>query len=224
VYCNKCGAPANEDFFCSKCGSRFYPQAETPSVPRTSKPSKKTRLILFSSLGIAGLWLVAVAVVVKFSEHSFNRESSAPPEIQVRQIASAHKAQVERVLGVPSRYEICCSTDNLPKFDIAYYPWGDINYDENGVAVDILYHYKDRAHSLSTALATVGLQKTSEPIRVADRFYRWCPSCVPPSPALSNGDSQFAVTVYDAIDRDGFDSIEIVFLSPPSAVGPAGRM
>lgn len=173
-----------------------------------AKPSTRQGLILILALAVL---VVCILVVGTTEDRKTQREASVQSEIDVKKLASVSRAEVERLFGSPMRYEMCCSTDNDPPFEIAYYQWGDIDYNEHGNVADVRYRYKKHPHSLESALAKVGLRQTSEPLRVG-HLYNWCPKCVPSSPALFNDDLKLGVTIFDDPKGDGFSTIWVAFL------------
>jgi len=84
-------------------------------------------------------------------------------------------------------------------------------FDYDGKAHNVWYRYKVHPHSPEAALQRIGLEKTSEPIRVLS-FYRWCPTCTPASGALFNGDLKLSVRVMDDRGGDGFEAVSVDFL------------
>jgi hypothetical protein len=138
------------------------------------------------------------------------KELQIPAEMDVKTVAFGTRASVERVFGMPSRYEQCCTTDNDPKFDVGRYKWGEGLYDEKGHASNVWYNYKTCPHSLEAALRRVGLSKTTEPLQIGS-VYRWCSSCTPSSSSLFDGNLKFNVTVMTAANDDGFSAISVSF-------------
>ena len=212
MFCSQCGHE-NPDHanFCKACGKnvdRAKPiLSKLVALNPTTSFSKRT---VRGTVVFFGL-LCAIAVIAQLvNNREIQKEMQTTPEIDVKTVAFAKKEIVEKIFGLPTRYEICCRSDNEPKFDIAHYEWGDVTFDPNGKAADVWYRFIRHPHSLEAALKRVGLDKTSEPIQFAS-MYRWCPTCTPASPALFNGDLKFNVTVITDRKDDGFEAIHVDF-------------
>src|SRR4051812_26511780 len=89
-------------------------------------------------------------------------------------LRATDRRDIHRLKGSPSSSEICCSTDNGPKFVIEQYPWGEVQYDHSGRVQEITYRFDTRIagrpgrnpQSVEEAVEMVGLAATSGPARV----------------------------------------------------------
>jgi hypothetical protein len=164
---------------------------------------------------LAVLLYVGIYYNTQRDKEQLRADLQTPPELDVKQLPSLPKAKIESIFGVAPRNKVFPNPNPGPlagkPYEIAYYPWGSIEYDEGGKFNVLTYLYKSRPHSIDAALKRVGLEETSEPLRFK-RLNRWCPRCTPPSPALFCGGLQLNVTIFDAVDNDGFEMIEVFFL------------
>jgi len=181
-------------------------------VPNTPRQSSTHLTWLWGILFVVAAICFALGIRAGRPEDTRSAKNDIPVavELDIKSLVKArYRDEVENIVGKPRRYERCCKTDNDPKFDVGKYNWGDVMYTPNNHVHSIVYQFKSHPHSAREALRAVGLDQTSEPLKVAYST-RWCPECSPSSPALIYDGIRFHdVTLWDDRGHDGFETIDM---------------
>jgi hypothetical protein len=98
------------------------------------------------------------------------KSTALSPEIEIPKLGFASRQQVIKMIGKP---------EGKAHNGEDQYSWGTLEY-KNGRVVALDYHYKQRPTSIDSALAKVGLVKTSEPTRRESSNYQWAAPFAPP--------------------------------------------
>jgi hypothetical protein len=181
--CPTCGKSNRSiAIFCASCGKTLSASSLNPSSAHAfgwtlaQAAKSKTGIILIS--GLLGLFILALLLLSSKTPVQPSTPSAQPdaeskavtPEIEISKLGFASRRQVIKMIGKP---------EGTAQNGEDQYLWGTLEY-KNGRVVALDYHYLQRPTSVDSALAKVGLVKTSEPTRRESSNYQWAAPFAPP--------------------------------------------